>query len=188
MSRWIDWTRPTSATLSFFGKAGALTFAVAVAASYAAGRYGIVFDVQAQQCLPGARLYLVDRQSKEIHRGDIAVFAARGLAAWMEHAHPTAKSLAPFYQDGRRIVKRVVGVPGDQVRVAPDAVWINGEKVGEGLDLAATLAQSIHTYIRDETVPAGRYWLMGSTRDSFDSRYWGYVAQDQILGKAYPIF
>lgn len=182
---WIKRSRPAAGVLF---RAGALTLVVAGATYYTASRYGIAFDPQAKQCLPGTRVYLVDRQAKEIHRGDIAVFAARGLGTWIAQGHPAVGPLAPSYRDGKRIVKRVAGVPGDRVEVTADEVRVNGERVGEGLDLAATLARPVHTFIRTETVPRGMYWFMGLTRDSFDSRYWGYVAEEQIVGKAYPIF
>lgn len=188
MFRWTDWNKPAPGALSFAGRAVAGILVVAFATVYVASRYAIVFDPQAQPCLPGKRVYLLDRQAREIRRGDIAVFAVRSLAGWVEQAHPAARALAPWYRDGRRIVKRVAGVPGDKVRVTLQEVRINGVMVGEGLDLAATLGRPAHSFIRNETVPSERYWVMGQTRDSFDSRYWGYAARDQLIGKAYPLF
>jgi conjugal transfer pilin signal peptidase TrbI len=58
----------------------------------------------------------------------------------------------------------------------------------EGLPLAEKLMKAPSTFNRDEKVPPSAYWMTGKTPKSFDSRYWGYVYDDQVIGRAYAMF
>jgi len=116
--------------------------------------------------------------------------------------------------DGKRLVKRVVGIPGDLIEVRGQRLYINGTPAVYGptnpLDLAArqiaglkggqmaqetfdgcrhlVMAQSSDGPGSDygpTRVPAGQYFLMGDHRDSsFDSRFWGFADRRLILGRA----
>ncbi len=57
-----------------------------------------------------------------------------------------------------------------------------------GVLLAKRLGKPASRYRRDEIVPADQLWFMGTSLDSFDSRYWGYVRKVDVLGRAYPIW
>jgi conjugal transfer pilin signal peptidase TrbI len=82
-------------------------------------------------------------------------------------------------------------VPGDHVQVIPgpaSEVWVNGLRVGEGLALAGTLQRPPDSFARDAIVPGEHLWVMGATPDSFDSRYWGFLPQDRVIGRAYALW
>jgi conjugal transfer pilin signal peptidase TrbI len=101
--------------------------------------------------------------------------------------------MGPFYPDGTLVIKRVVGVAGDQVVVAAAGVWVNGVKEGGLLHAAPggrlwALGHRPVEYERDERVPLNHWWVMGTNPRSFDSRYWGYVEHEQIVGRANPIW
>ena len=83
-------------------------------------------------------------------------------------------------------IKRVIGVPGDTVRIEAGQVFVNGEALSEG-------------YVPDEyrdrvsweehRVPAGNYFVLGDHRSSSsDSRTWGFVSRDAIYGKAVFVY
>jgi signal peptidase I len=85
-------------------------------------------------------------------------------------------------------IKRVVGVPGDQIRVVEGHVFRNGEELDEpyarfeGCENACTFRGSI-------TIPEDHYFMMGDNRGaSDDSRFWGPVPRDWFIGGAFATY
>jgi signal peptidase I len=109
-------------------------------------------------------------------------------------------------------VKRVMGVPGDHIRVVDKVVYLNGkalvepyaqhvfpgiepyrdnfpsEPQGPVVDRARQMLEH-HVESGELVVPAENYFAMGDNRDnSLDSRYWGFVPRENIIGKPLVIF
>jgi signal peptidase I len=79
-------------------------------------------------------------------------------------------------------VKRVVGLPGDTIAVVSGHVVRNGKRTKEPF---ASSCSGEECNLNPITVPAGHYFLMGDNRgNSDDSRFWGPVPRDWIIGKA----
>lgn len=137
-----------------------------------ASRYRIGIDPQQEKCLPQT-FYLVDLKDRSLERGAIYAFKARGLA--------------PLFQEGTWMVKILVAMPGDTVEVNAQQIAVNGKPVGEGLPLAQQLHLPESHFYGKSVLEDGHYWFMGTSPLSFDSRYWGAVEDDQIIGRTYPL-
>ena len=83
-------------------------------------------------------------------------------------------------------VKRVIGLPGDKLEIRRGLVWINGRPLVEPYRYGAPNA---HENLGPVAVPAGHYFMMGDNRDnSYDSRYWGTVPRENIIGTPLVIY
>jgi signal peptidase I len=131
---------------------------------------------------------------REIHRGDIIVFFSPA-------------------QPGMHLVKRVVGVPGDRLRLRDGALFVNSQRQSEPYvihtlgdyrpyrdnfpsvpptyfdQVTDAWEAALPSHIRngEVVVPPESFFAMGDNRDvSWDSRFWGFVPRQNILGR--PMF
>ena len=138
---------------------------------------------------PLARTFFgqVPVRAAPIHRGDIIVFTA-----------PYDRSI--------NLIKRVIGVPGDRVRVINGVVWRNGERILDPHAYLSTSEQARSPYLATDNfpprdarhperdpgpvvVPSGKLFMMGDNRDdSYDSRFWGFADQNDVEGRASVIY
>ena len=129
----------------------------------------------------------------DVHRGDIIVFR-----------YPVDIK--------QTFVKRVMGVPGDRIRLQNKQVWLNGHPLNEPYvvhkldyidsyrdnfpaDPNSPLFPPAQKMLEQDVksgevvVPDGHYFAMGDNRDqSLDSRYWGFVPRENIIGKPLVIY
>lgn len=109
-------------------------------------------------------------------------------------------------------VKRVIGIPGDRVRIAEKQVFLNGAAMEEpykvhktsyidsyrdnfpsepNIALPERALEMLEDHVRagELVVPPGYYFALGDNRDlSSDSRYWGFVPRENIIGKPLLVY
>tara|TARA_R110000744_G_scaffold91550_3_gene177575 strand:- start:6538 stop:7047 length:510 start_codon:yes stop_codon:yes gene_type:complete len=92
----------------------------------------------------------------------------------------------PYYQD-RPFVKIVIGLAGDTVDNRDGEIFVAGQSVGEAKPYARD-GRALEA-IDDQVIPAGYVFMMGTHRDSYDSRYAeiGLIRVERIVGRAFPV-
>jgi signal peptidase I len=86
-------------------------------------------------------------------------------------------------------IKRVIGVPGDRIRIDAGQVYVNGSALAEAYVPADERDYSSWRDGQEQAVPQGKYFVLGDHRNqSSDSRMWGYVPRENIYGKAVFVY
>ena len=109
---------------------------------------------------------------RQISHGDIIAF----------RPPPSANMTTPF-------VKRVIGIPGDKIEIKNRDVYVNDVLKDEPYKIHVSQVGSLSgcEYCGPLTVPEDKFFVMGDNRDnSNDSRFWGFVDRNSIIGK--PLF
>lgn len=125
---------------------------------------------------PGDQVFMegLSYLARKPRRGEIAVFNTKGIA---------------MLPQDQIYLKRIVGEPGDHLRISDGKAYINDKKMvlsnaaGEITYFAPQGPMSSGPSI-DVTVPAGNYYVIGdNSTNSFDSRHWGFLPAQNIKGR-----
>jgi signal peptidase I len=115
------------------------------------------------------------------HRGDIIVFRPPMYpeSGFMRRL----LGLPNISDDYEDYIKRIIGLPGDKVKIEKGLVRINGAPITENY------LASPPDYSGEWTVPAGNLFVLGDNRNnSADSHAWGFLPEQNILGKALVVY
>ena len=138
---------------------------------------------------------------RDVKRGDVIVFYKPVAEANGDHPH---------------MVKRVIAIPGDRIHLRNGIVYLNGVAQTESYAATTTFAtydpyvddfplispkdhfgvtpewaEQMPGYLQgdDLVIPPGKYFAMGDNRDnSLDSRYWGFVSRENIVGRPLLVY
>jgi signal peptidase I len=117
--------------------------------------------------------------------------ASSGSARYLFHA-PERGAVIVFHppppnDPSRDFIKRVIGVPGDTVDVRQGHVFVNGAELSEPFIHQATLPLNVR--FAHVTLGPDQYYVMGDNRgNSSDSRAWGPVSADAIVGRTWLVY
>jgi signal peptidase I len=115
---------------------------------------------------------LTDKISYRLHspaRGDVIIFRA------------------PQNED-YDYIKRIIGIPGDTIRIENGRVYVNEEQIEEPYlpEDEVTIKGRFVESKQSMTVPEDQYFVLGDNRNhSSDSREWGFVPKENIIGKTW---
>jgi signal peptidase I len=126
------------------------------------------------------------------HRGDVFVFRTNHISLIEARADP--ETGAPYY------IKRLAGLPGDTLRIDPPLLYVNG-KPAEGFGFTRVMAAKFpyrgyglgQTYLsttgQSFVVPPHGYFALGdNSYNSWDSRYWGPVPEENLVGRGLLVY
>jgi len=104
----------------------------------------------------------------------------------------------PFDPNQPDYVKRTIGLPGDVIDIRDGAVWINGRRLAENYTVGRSERVEPSVYlgafagmpqVMPYKIPDNCYFVMGDNRQSsYDSRFWGCVPRDNIIGTPVLIY
>lgn len=112
---------------------------------------------------------------RDVRLGDVVVF--------------TLPQELPGIPAGQPLIKRVVALAGDTIRMTSTALFVNGRRQPAPPQSAShgPLQEPSSGFVREDVVPANHVYVMGDNRaNSYDSRFWGALPQDRIIGT--PLF
>jgi signal peptidase I len=137
-------------------------------------------EVKGSSMLPNfvnGEYLLTDKLSYQFgqpQRGDVVVFKA--------------PSTEPCAEDECEYIKRIIGLPGDKVKVENGKVFLNGKLLDQSFLTPGTTSEpgSFNQEGVEKTVPQGQYLCFGDNRNhSRDGREFGPINKDLIVGKAF---
>ena len=96
------------------------------------------------------------------------------------------------FSDTQDFIKRIVGVPGDEVMIKDGKIYINNELLDESKYLQSSVITNGSSYLHEGqsiTIQENEYFVCGDNRtNSSDSREFGPITQDKIKGKAWIVY
>jgi signal peptidase I len=174
---------------------------VAVALGLALGIQAFLvkpFRIPSESMVPtlavGQRV-LVDRVTfryGEPERRDIVVFkppkGADNDVCGAPHSSESACPRPTRERSNTNFIKRVVGLPGDRLKVVDGHVYVNGKRQTEPFARIDPGCGSCNLP-REITIPKGHYFMMGDNRgESQDSRVWGPIPEKWMIGQAFMTY
>jgi signal peptidase I len=138
---------------------------------------------------------LVDRVSYRFGapgRGDIVVFKPPAGAdrneCGVDHSSESSCPRPTSGHSDTNFIKRVVGLPGDHLKVIDGRAYIDG-KVRKEPQIRPDSSCGICNLPQEITIPKGYYFMMGDNRgESADSREWGPIPKKWIIGRAFATY
>ena len=155
----------------------ALTLVIFLAIHFSIQRYSV--DVRSRSMQPG------------LHGGDVLLVNLLAYRFGAPQRGDVVIIRQPRTLDPKGqldpLIKRIIAIPGDTVTISATAVYVNGKKLNEPYleKLPPDGVETVTGIVSNLKMGKDQYWVMGDNRrDSTDSRSFGIIARDEIIGKA----
>jgi conjugal transfer pilin signal peptidase TrbI len=164
-----------------------------------ARHYTVMVSRKEHRCLPWT-YFIVKKNEIPAEKGDLISFKGMGI---------------PHFADGIRFIKMVAGLPGDVIKVdifteqerkrhtriiekdgtmieqrLQGRVYLHRKNNREVLSFDAVEKDTFGRdlpIVKEQTIPEGKFFVIGTVPRTYDSRYWGLVDDKQVTGEAYPL-
>lgn len=133
--------------------------------------YGIGFPTSESV---GNNIFWLDKKNHSYTRGQLVTFTYRG---------------EPFkeYRAGSTFLKYAQCVAGDTLTVSGRSYFCNGEFMGNAV-LMSSDGEPMKNFVYNGEIPQGYFFALGSHPKSYDSRYWGFVKDEDVKATASKMF
>lgn len=133
-----------------------------------------------------ATLFIVDGESMEpnYHSGEYIIVNRWQYLFGKPDRGDTVVLKFPGDPENKKYIKRIIGLPGENVIIQDGSVFINGEKLDEKyIPVGIQTLPNVNRTLKDDD-----YFLLGDNRDnSSDSRVWGVANRQHLIGSAWVI-
>lgn len=137
-------------------------------------RFDYVIPKAKTTCIEDFNFGIIDKWQKKIEVDNKYAFLSKHMV---------------IRADGTLLVKYFRAQELDEAGVSNNQeIFINSHQAGHGLIHAEALNTNPNIFVRNEILDFGEFWALGTKFDSFDSRYWGDVNENQVVGRFYPVF
>ena len=135
---------------------------------------GFAFNPNDASCLPELHLAMMLYSRPDTIQRDMYLFwKPRGALSYVTQTY---------------VLKKVAAIPGDHLFINAGQVFVNGQLVASGLEDAPIYKKSEESFYRSEIVPPNSLFMIGTAKYSNDSRYWGYLSFDEVVGRGFRVF
>ena len=128
-------------------------------------------SINLDESLPG-KLYWTFPHPDGLKQGDTVVFRFKG---------------SRYFPHGAIFIKKVACIPKQKLVEKNRCFTCNGKPIGCAKERDRK-GNPAPLFKWNGIIPPGKYFVVGTSRDSYDSKYWGFVDKTAIIGKAYRIF
>lgn len=145
-----------------------------LAAKISLQRFSVMGDIHVIKCMPYT-LMVIDTWDHTPTSGYTYAFKAKNTV---------------IFPDGSILGKKLIGNFKDEIEIdADENIKLNADTVGHGLQKAASLRHERKDFMGKGYLDKDEFFALGTNQsESIDSRYWGNVNENQVIGRLYPIF
>ncbi|OPY66947.1 MAG: Peptidase S26 [Syntrophorhabdus sp. PtaU1.Bin050] len=141
------------------------------------------------------RIYLISRISdaREIKKGSYLLFSMAHTYANNGQAREAVRRATAGLKKGYRVttsipvMKMARCMPGDHLKTLDRLYYCNGEFLGWAKEYSLK-GERVENFVYDGVVPTGNIFVMGEHKDSFDSRYFGFIEAMDVAAIGHPVY